>query len=175
MSLMIVLNSREQDRTYFCPGAGDEHGFCHERENVITDHATSAIKTPPAIAALIECAAASFELDRNASREYLFRAYALLRAQSQPTSGKTAQTRGRLAMWQTNRVIDYIETNLGTDIQSKDLANLVNLSTSHFFRAFKASVGIPPFEFITRRRVDLARAEIGRFLSGFVARCCRLI
>ena len=80
MSLMIVLNSREQDRTYFCPGAGDEHGFCHARENVITDHATSAIKTPPAIAALIECAAASFEVDRNASREYLFRAYALLRA-----------------------------------------------------------------------------------------------
>ena len=73
MSLMIVLNSREQDRTYFCPGAGDEHGFCHARENVITDHATSAIKTPPAIAALIECAAASFEVDRNASREYLFR------------------------------------------------------------------------------------------------------
>jgi AraC-like DNA-binding protein len=157
MSLMIVLNSREQDRTYFCPGAGDEHGFCHARENVITDHATSAIKTPPAIAALIECAAASFEVDRNASREYLFRAYALLRAQSQPTSGRTAQTRGRLAMWQTNRVIDYIETNLGTDIQSKDLANLVNLSTSHFFRAFKVSVGIPPFEFITRRRVELAR------------------
>ena len=60
-------------------------------------------------------------------------------------------------MWQTKRVIDYIEANLGTDIQSKDLTDLVNLSTSHFFRAFKVSVGIPPFEFITRRRVDLAR------------------
>jgi AraC family transcriptional regulator len=159
MSLMIALNWRYQDRTSFCPSASDKHGFCHARENLITDHATSAFDvTPPAIAALIECAAASFEVDRNASREYLFRAYALLRAQSQPTyDTKTAQTRGRLAMWQTKRVIDYIEANLGTDIQSKGLAELVNLSTSHFFRAFKVSVGIPPFEFITRRRVDKAR------------------
>src|SRR5882762_8274482 len=38
--------------------------------------------TPPAIASLIENAAASFELDPNASREYLFRAISLLRAQT---------------------------------------------------------------------------------------------
>jgi transcriptional regulator GlxA family with amidase domain len=159
MSLMIALNSREQDRTSFCAGTGDERGFHHARENRMAAHATSAINvTPHAIAALIECAAASFEVDRNAAREYLFRAHALLRAQSRPAyDTKTAQTRGRLAMWQTKRVIDYIEANLGTDIQSKGLAALVNLSTSHFFRAFKESVGIPPFEFITRRRVDLAR------------------
>jgi transcriptional regulator GlxA family with amidase domain len=159
MSLMITLSSQEQDRTSVCPGASDERAFHHARDNLMAAHTTPAINvTPPAIAALIECAAASFEVDRNASREYLFRAYALLRAQSQPTyDTKTAQTHGRLAMWQTKRVIDYIEANLGTDIQSKDLTDLVNLSTSHFFRAFKVSVGIPPFEFITRRRVDLAR------------------
>jgi AraC family transcriptional regulator len=111
--------------------------------------------TPPAIASLIENAAASFELDRNASREYLFRAFSLLRAQARPGTDRTAvMTRGRLATWQVQRVIDYIEANLGGRIEARELPRLVNLSTSHFFRAFKISVGIPPHEYITQRRID---------------------
>jgi len=111
--------------------------------------------TPPAIASLIENAAASFELDRNASREYLFRAISLLRAQTRRVADRAAvMARGRLATWQVQRVIDYIEANLGARIEAKELPRLVNLSTSHFFRAFKISVGIPPHEFITQRRID---------------------
>lgn len=111
--------------------------------------------TPPAIASLIENAAASFELDRNASREYLFRAFSLLRAQARRGKDRLAvMARGRLATWQVQRVIDFIEANLGVRIEAKELPGLVNLSTSHFFRAFKISVGIPPHEYITQRRVD---------------------
>ena len=109
--------------------------------------------TPPAIASLIENAAASFELDRNASREYLFRAISLLRAQTRRAADKPTMARGRLATWQIRRVIDYIEANLGARIEAKELPRLVNLSTSHFSRAFKISVGIPPHEFITQRRI----------------------
>jgi len=111
--------------------------------------------TPPAIASLIENAAASFELDRNASREYLFRAFSLVRAQTRRDSDQAAVlARGRLATWQVRRVIDYIEANLAARIEAKDLPSLVNLSTSHFFRAFKISVGVPPHQYITQRRVD---------------------
>src|SRR5882724_6747758 len=111
--------------------------------------------TPPAIASLIENAAASFELDRDASREYLFRAFSLLRAQAgRGTDRAAVMARGRLATWQVQRVIDYIEANLAGRIEAKELPRLVNLSTSHFFRVFKISVGIPPHEFITQRRID---------------------
>jgi transcriptional regulator GlxA family with amidase domain len=115
-------------------------------------HACEAVSgaTPPAIASLIENAAASFELDRDASR-----AFSLLRAQARRgTDGAAVMARGRLATWQVQRVIDYIEANLAGRIEAKELPRLVNLSTSHFFRAFKISVGIPPHEYITQRRID---------------------
>ena len=45
-------------------------------------------------------------------------------------------------------------SHLAGRIEAKELPRLVNLSTSHFFRAFKISVGIPPHEYITQRRID---------------------
>jgi AraC family transcriptional regulator len=113
--------------------------------------------TPTFVASLIESAVSSFEVDRTASREYLYRAFALIRAQGeQPRDPAADPTRGRLATWQASRVIAHIDANLTTTLQTKNLATLVNLSVSHFSRAFKVSVGIPPCEYITRRRVDFA-------------------
>ena len=120
-----------------------------------------AASVPPTIMSLIESAAASFEVDRDASRQFLLRASALLRAgraardrQGRPPEGPRAL--GGLAPWQVNRVAAYIESNLGGNIQATDLATLANLSTSHFFRGFKASVGLTPFEYVSQRRVELA-------------------
>jgi AraC family transcriptional regulator len=123
--------------------------------------AESAAAMPASIASLIESAAASFEVDRDASRQFLFRASALLRA------GKAVQERrvrapegrrppGRLAPWQINRLIAYIEANLAGSIQARDLALAINLSTSHFFRGFKVSTGMTPFEYVAQRRIELA-------------------
>jgi len=117
---------------------------------------------PATIASLIESAAASFEVDRDACRQFLLRASALLRAGRavHERRGRPPEPRrplGRLAQWQVNRVIAYIEANLAAAIQAKDLAALVNLSTSHFFRGFKASTEMTPFEYVAQRRVELAR------------------
>lgn len=118
---------------------------------------------PATIASLVESAAASFEVDRDACRQFLLRASALIRAGRavQERRGLPAQghhrTLGRLAPWQVNRVIAHIEANLAAAIQAKDLAALVSLSTSHFFRGFKASTGMTPFEYVAQRRVELAR------------------
>jgi AraC-like DNA-binding protein len=141
------------------PASGEKAGIrdAHPDSQVRCFHAGETLSgaTPPAIVSLIENAAASFELDRNASREYLFRAFSLLRAQSRRDTDRAAvMVRGRLATWQVQRVIDYIESNLEARIEAKELPRLVNLSTSHFFRAFKISVGMPPHEYITRRRID---------------------
>ncbi len=103
--------------------------------------------TPTFIANLIESAVSSFEVDRTASREYLHRAHALIRAQAKQLRDSAPDlARGRLATWQVNRVIAQIDANLAGELQTKDLASLVNLSVSYFFRAFKVSVGIPPRE-----------------------------
>ena len=58
--------------------------------------------------------------------------------------------------WQLNRVVDHIETHLADKIAAVDLAGLVNVSPGTLFRAFKISVGVPPFHYIGRRRVELA-------------------
>jgi AraC family transcriptional regulator len=128
-------------------------------EQTSTDFPAPAV--PATIVSLIESAAASFEVDRDASRQFLLRASALLRAgkavrERQGRQPETPRATGRLASWQINRVVGYIEANLGSSIQAKDLAAQVSLSTSHFFRGFKASVGLTPFEYVSQRRVELA-------------------
>jgi AraC family transcriptional regulator len=118
---------------------------------------SSPTTLPVFIASLIERAAVSFDVDLAASRDYLFRAFAMLRAQVQAPDVPTGDTtRGRLATWQTKRTIAFIEANLSRPIQAADLAKLADLSVGHFSRAFKISVGVPPNEYICRRRVDLA-------------------
>jgi AraC family transcriptional regulator len=109
------------------------------------------------LASLIESAVASFDVDPAVSLEHLFRAFAILRAQvPRPTAMTPVLPRG-LATWQAKRVIAYIEDNLTTEIRAQDLANLVNLTSSHFSRSFKVSIGLPPLAYITQRRINLAR------------------
>jgi AraC family transcriptional regulator len=109
------------------------------------------------LASLIESAVASFDVDPAVSLEHLFRAFAILRAQvPRPTAMTPVLPRG-LATWQAKRVIAYIEDNLTTEIRTKDLAKLANLTSSHFSRSFKVSIGLPPLAYITQRRINLAR------------------
>jgi AraC family transcriptional regulator len=116
-------------------------------------------RAPPAlIASLIEGAVARLEVNRKESRAYLLRALAMLG--SHYRSGGSTQSvplLGCLAVWKINRVISYIDINLGNGIRSRDLARLVDLSESHFSRAFKSSVGVSPLRYIARRRIELAR------------------
>ena len=64
---------------------------------------------------------------------------------------------GGLSPRQTQRILGYIEENLKDKITVADLANIVELSRFHFIRAFKKSVGVPPYQFIMRRRVARAK------------------
>jgi AraC-like DNA-binding protein len=60
---------------------------------------------------------------------------------------------GGLATWQKMRVAAYIDDNIGASICTMDLARLVRLSKSHFFRAFRESFGVPPMAYVAKRRV----------------------
>lgn len=65
--------------------------------------------------------------------------------------------RGGLAPWQVRRVREHVEANLAADISLAELAGLCSLSTFHFSRAFRQSLGMPPYAYLTARRVEAAR------------------
>src|ERR1700691_5784988 len=115
---------------------------------------------PAAIPSLIHAAVAAFDADRDTSRRYLMRASALLRvgcgACADAEGIRPSESRGALLAWQLNRVVDYIETHLAEKIMAMDLADLANVSVGQLTRAFKISVGVPPFHYIASRRVELA-------------------
>ena len=63
-----------------------------------------------------------------------------------------------LAPWQAKRVVAYIEANVSRSFNVPDLAGSVQLSVSHFFRAFKASFGQTPHVYVKVRRIRYAQA-----------------
>lgn len=132
---------------------------------------------PAAIPGLIDAAVAVLDADRDTSRRYLLRASAILRVRLRRTDADStgrSESRGGLLAWQLNRVVDYIETHLADKIAVRSLAGLVNVSDSQLFRAFKISVGVTPFQYIARRRVELACSIIrttGEPLSQVAVAC----
>lgn len=123
----------------------------------LTPAQQSAEPFPAALGSLIDGAVAAFDADRDRSRRYLLRASALLRAKYRSAGdAEELYCRAGLAAWQVNRIIDYIEAHLTERIRGEDLAGLILVSVGQLFRAFKASVGVPPFHYIARRRVELA-------------------
>jgi len=51
----------------------------------------------------------------------------------------------------------YVEQNIAKKITLDDLSEFVGYSVYHFSRLFKKEVGLPPYEYITRFRLDLAK------------------
>lgn len=65
--------------------------------------------------------------------------------------------RGGLASWQIRRVTAHIDADLAAKVRIKDLARLIEVSSSHFSRAFKQSFADTPHRYVMRRRVERAK------------------
>ena len=76
-----------------------------------------------------------------------------------PARPETA-SRGGLSPGQLRRALDMIEDRLTGRPSLPELATLLDVSTRYFCRAFRASTGASPHQFILRRRVERARALI---------------
>ncbi|MFJ2025585.1 GyrI-like domain-containing protein [Streptomyces sp. NPDC087897] len=59
-----------------------------------------------------------------------------------------------------NDAMDHIEAHLGERIDAADLARIARTSEHHFRRMFSALAGLPPAEYIRRRRMTVAGAEV---------------
>lgn len=64
---------------------------------------------------------------------------------------------GGLPQWQLRQVLAYIDANLEADIKLADLAQLLDLSPFHFSRLFKQSLGVSPYQYLIRQRVERAK------------------
>lgn len=88
---------------------------------------------------------------------------------SAPPGGVTA-----LLPWQVRRVLDYIDTHLGSRIRVADLSACLRRTEAHFARAFKHTVGVTPHFYVLRRRVELASRlmiDSGMPLSEIALKC----
>jgi len=65
--------------------------------------------------------------------------------------------RGGLAPWQVKRAGERLEADLGAKLSLQQIAAELDLSVSHFSRAFRVSTGLPPHQWLLRQRVEAAK------------------
>jgi AraC family transcriptional regulator len=113
---------------------------------------------------LVKQAMTYFETDRQAAWRCLSNASMLLGTDLGETEVCDPALQnlqpGGLASWQARRILAHIEANLASKLGVGELANVVALSKSHFSRAFKHSLGLPPMEYVLVKRVERAKAMI---------------
>jgi AraC family transcriptional regulator len=61
---------------------------------------------------------------------------------------------------QLNQLMDYIEAHLTEEITGKDISKIVGLSDYHFKRMFSYMAGMSLTEYIKKRRLSVANAEL---------------
>jgi AraC family transcriptional regulator len=82
---------------------------------------------------------------------------ALLSCLFRSTVSGARATQSGLGRLQLRRTIDYLQSNFLRDLHLIELASVAGLSPSHFGRAFKASMGTTPHQWIIQRRIQLAQ------------------
>ncbi len=80
---------------------------------------------------------------------------------------------GGLAPWQERRAKEMIDANLN-GVPIKELARECRLSTAHFSRAFRRSVGVAPHRWLMKRRIEVVKEMLrdGRSSTSDVAAAC---
>lgn len=73
---------------------------------------------------------------------------------SQPDQDPTCSG---LAPWQLHRAKDLLRTGLADNVSMGSVSAACKLSVSHFARAFKASTGLPPHQWVMAARIETAQ------------------
>lgn len=145
-------------------------------------HKTLTQELSAVVALLVEAACRAREGDREATTAHIEHAVALLRGNaSHDPNGvhpfsklEVPVVRGGLPAWQARRVFAHVEANLSRRIPIRELAGLLDLSASHFCRAFKCTFGVSPRDHVLRRRIEVAQGLMlttSEPLSSIAVRC----
>jgi AraC family transcriptional regulator len=130
------------------------------RSDILSNEAPIPRESSETPAALLATATAVLDTDLHAAKMYIGRAAALLGldlVKAAPRAEARSRRRGGLAPWQAKRLRAYIAHHLASNIRTTDLAAIVQLSTSHFFRAFRETFGQAPLAYIMKQRVLRAK------------------
>lgn len=84
----------------------------------------------------------------------------LLVEQYTETTAQAQGYSGGLPIRQLRKVQDFVAENLAEEISIERLAELVELSPSHFSHVFKETTGTTPLQFVTRERITHAQQLI---------------
>jgi len=80
-------------------------------------------------------------------------------AQKYSSRSSPTRTRSRPVIGgrKLERVIDYIEANLGRDLRLETMAAQAEISSIYFAQSFKAALGQPPHRYVVSRRIERAK------------------
>lgn len=116
----------------------------------------------PIVRSLGSCLRIVFDRPQEANRLFLDHVTLALGTHIAQTYGDlepgSRLRRGGLTGWQEQRAKEYLSANLNGQSSLKEIAAQCGLSTSHFSRAFKETVGIAPHQWLIRKRIDVAKA-----------------
>jgi AraC family transcriptional regulator len=70
--------------------------------------------------------------------------------------------RGGLTVRQLRRVKDFIDAQISNEITISDLAAVAGLSQYHFIRAFKYTIGLPPYQYVLSERIHRAKGLLSK-------------
>jgi AraC family transcriptional regulator len=134
----------------------EERGVCIDRLGI----ESGDVLTDPTLSSLAAVMLPAFLRPQEANRlfvDHVGRAAACYVAQKFGRVGPSQPARrGGLAAWQESRAKQMIDSQLDGGVSLDVLASECGLSTSHFIRAFRISVGIAPHQWLMRRRIDQA-------------------
>lgn len=87
-----------------------------------------------------------------------------------PDGRATPKAAGKgLAAWQADLALRLLLDDPALPVPVSVLARSCGLSRSHFIRAFKVSMGLPPHHWLMRHRIDRARAMLARSTESIAA------
>ncbi len=72
-------------------------------------------------------------------------------------SSRAAEPCGGLPPGEFRRIEEYIEENLARNLSLDELSRQLDMNVYFFVRCFKRSTGLPPHQYVLRRRVERAR------------------
>lgn len=63
----------------------------------------------------------------------------------------------RLPQWQLRRALDFMESNLSSDVSLDQIAAAAGTTPDRFYRGFKSCVGMAPYRYFVVRRIEHAK------------------